>query len=1038
MKSKKVIALLLSLLIMISVFPVHTSYADECSHNWVDGYCAGCDSYCNHYDYENSACAVCGMPCPHSYFYGGACQDCGKVCTHDTYNGDCLICDYCCEHQFGEDYICTVCGTLCPHSFYNGECQDCGYRCSPHDWYYGECRICRTYCGHDEEELNNVPCEICGMRCDHSFGNTFTCEYCGYVRCIHQWTDNNGNKQCIKCQMFCSHTYNGGTCTSCGLVCENHTYSGSSSICTNCHFQCLHMFENNNCIYCRLDKKTTQIWQGDIAHEFAGGTGSKEDPYRISTPEQLAYLAKCVRNGNDFTYGTDTPKPYYIVLTADIDLNNLDFKSIGKTSNQGEGYYFAGHFDGQGYTIKNFYTTSQGLFGGTGCWLDYTTSDCGRILNLNVIGEVNAIGYERDVGGIVGRAQGGYIENCTFTGTVTVTKTTYQFYGGIVGEMEQGEINNCIADLTLTVTGGQARGVGGILGGAEYNAPSLNNCANKGDVSAAYALDVGAIAGSYTKITNCYNTGAAAKFAASCRGYDTTGIHNSFDASNIQNGIVYMNDGSENVVLPAGELLATLNAWVEENENAWASASGTGYSAWKMGAGTPVFANEEVVSTPPELTLEVFTWTTDANNQFSGQVNMNGLTNIFAVGETITLTAVYNGDDYRFIGWYADGDFSNVFADTKVLYITVTEEMAAKETLSLTAMYEKVADVSIAVNISGSASTFKINGSEQTSGYTYSFAPGTVITIELTDTENFAYLEVNGKIVSRAPVYTFTAVNAITIDAVYNTKLENKKIVIFESAYGQIIQRTQMTLAELENAVLPAVPVKAGYKAGTWGMTLEQIKAEFRKENVEVITVKPVYPEITDTATVTVVGGTISGTDSLTTGEYSLNTVVTLVADTAAGGMMFSHWADESGNIIGYNETYSFYLAGDTAITAVFADNAQVIEKVGTANIIEVVKDIDNGKVSVIAMLTVPEGCSIDYAGIVASTNAEHANNLTAANAPIVRGNSSEMQALRYTWTAGNTAQKDIWVRAYLVYTDDTVNAHTVYSDIIEINYSAN
>ncbi len=1094
MKLKKVIALLLSLLIMFSASPTHTVIAevstgyavgDECEHNWVDGYCDACESYCDHEIYENYICIACGMPCYHYFydgvcdicgyiclhdnmhngecpdcyyycqhefdenytctlcgtpcyheysFYNSVCQDCGYVCFHDMYNGSCLICDYYCYHEFDENYICTICLAPCSHeySFYAGVCQDCGFECLEHDWSKldGVCAVCKTYCDHDS--LGDDPCDICGMRCSHYYVDGY-CEDCGHKQCIHVWN----NSVCDICEKVCTHHYREGVCQDCGITCESHTYDGGSVFCTNCYFQCVHEFEGGECVYCGIDHEASIRWQGDVAYEFAGGSGTKTDPYQISTAEQLAYFAQSVRNGNDFTYGYDVPIPYYIILTSDIDLNNIDFDSIGIVSNQGESRYFAGHFDGCGYTIKNFYTTSQGLFGGSGCWLDYTTSDCGRILNLNVIGEVNAIGYERDVGGLVGRVQGGYIENCSFTGKVTVTKTTYQFYGGLVGEMEQGEINNCIVNAVVAVSGGQARGVGGILGGAEYNPPILNNCANKGNVSSTNAMYIGAIAGSYNKIINCYNLGNA-EFAGLYRGYEETGIYNSFDASDIQNGIVYMSgESDETEILSAPELLVKLNAWVEANGSSWTSATGDGYYAWKMGADTPVFENE-TVETTTTLTLEVFTATTDGNTAFDGQVNMEGTANEFEAGDVITLTAVYNGEDYRFIGWYADGDMTKVIANTKVYSITVTDEMVAKGTLSLIALFEKVEKVSVSVNISGSASTVKINGSEQTSGYTYSFLPGTAITFELTDAEGFAYWEVNGKVVSRDPVYTFTVVNGITVNAIYNTKLENKKIVIFESAYGQIIQRMQMTYEELEESIFPAVPVKAGRDDGAWEMTLDEIKAEFKKDEVEVITIRPKYSEITATATVTVIGGTIKGTEALATGEYTLNSIITLVANAAEEGMMFAYWADENGNVVGYNESYSFYLAGNAVVTAVFVEDTQAVEKVGTAEIIEVIKDTENGKISAIAMLTVHEGCTIDYAGIVASTNAEHANNLTAANAPIVRGEASDLNALRFTWTAGNKAQKTIWIRAYLVYTDEAGNSRTVYGDIIEINYENN
>ena len=67
---------------------------------------------------------------------------------------------------------------------------------------------------------------------------------------------------------------------------------------------------------------TANVWDGSVAAEFAGGTGTAEDPYQIATGSQLAYLASQVNSGTDYE---DT----YFILTADIDLNNIEWTPIG-------------------------------------------------------------------------------------------------------------------------------------------------------------------------------------------------------------------------------------------------------------------------------------------------------------------------------------------------------------------------------------------------------------------------------------------------------------------------------------------------------------------------------------------------------------------------------------------------------------------------------------------------------------------------------------------------------------------------------------
>lgn len=86
------------------------------------------------------------------------------------------------------------------------------------------------------------------------------------------------------------------------------------------------------------------------ADSYAGGDGSKTNPYEIATAEQLAKLARDVNNGNTF-------RGKYFKLTADIDLSGGIWMPIGKYYNYGNGKnrLFFGKFDGNGHVIKNMH-----------------------------------------------------------------------------------------------------------------------------------------------------------------------------------------------------------------------------------------------------------------------------------------------------------------------------------------------------------------------------------------------------------------------------------------------------------------------------------------------------------------------------------------------------------------------------------------------------------------------------------------------------------------------------------------------------------
>lgn len=99
---------------------------------------------------------------------------------------------------------------------------------------------------------------------------------------------------------------------------------------------------------------TNEYYSIDIcADSYAGGDGSKTNPYEIATAKQLAKLARDVNNGN-------TPQAFlgkYFKLTADIDLSGGIWMPIGKYYNYGNGNnrLFFGKFDGNGHVIKNMH-----------------------------------------------------------------------------------------------------------------------------------------------------------------------------------------------------------------------------------------------------------------------------------------------------------------------------------------------------------------------------------------------------------------------------------------------------------------------------------------------------------------------------------------------------------------------------------------------------------------------------------------------------------------------------------------------------------
>ena len=107
---------------------------------------------------------------------------------------------------------------------------------------------------------------------------------------------------------------------------------------------------------------------GNYATSFAGGTGTEDDPYLISTPQQLAYLSYLVNNSSTNSQYASL----YYKQTANLDMSQYWWDAIGIYNyNATLRYAFSGHYNGGGYKISGLYTEAgttddfsyQGLFG---------------------------------------------------------------------------------------------------------------------------------------------------------------------------------------------------------------------------------------------------------------------------------------------------------------------------------------------------------------------------------------------------------------------------------------------------------------------------------------------------------------------------------------------------------------------------------------------------------------------------------------------------------------------------------------------------
>ena len=220
--------------------------------------------------------------------------------------------------------------------------------------------------------------------------------------------------------------------------------------------------------------------------------GTAKNPFIIKTPAEL----DAMRDNLSAYYklGNDIDLTAYLASGAGFaKWGASGWEPVGNSSDK-----FTGGLDGASCKI-------------TGLWMDRTTGydfglfgyiDKAIIKNLGI--EIAAAGIKctGQVGGLVGWADYGKIDNCYVTGDVS----GYNSVGGLVG-YGWGSTDKCI--ITNCYTTGNISGTDKYVGGvAGHFVGSMSNCYSTGNVTGADD-NVGGVVGAFgnDNMTNCYATG---------------------------------------------------------------------------------------------------------------------------------------------------------------------------------------------------------------------------------------------------------------------------------------------------------------------------------------------------------------------------------------------------------------------------------------------------------------------------------------------------------------------------------------------------
>lgn len=219
--------------------------------------------------------------------------------------------------------------------------------------------------------------------------------------------------------------------------------------------------------------------------------------YEISNAGQLFWFASLVNNDREHAEFEKQCNSANAVLTANIDLENREWKPISN---------YSGNFDGNNYTIlalKITKTTSNsGLFGNVS----------GEIKNITVKGDVSLSSDGSNIGGVVGAADGAVIYNVSSFVNISNDDCELKHIGGIIGGIETNEttVDKCIYYGSMNIAN-SIDCIGGIVGYTNKGG-RINNCANVGNIttskSAAFTGGIlGYVNNTFATVKNCYNYG---------------------------------------------------------------------------------------------------------------------------------------------------------------------------------------------------------------------------------------------------------------------------------------------------------------------------------------------------------------------------------------------------------------------------------------------------------------------------------------------------------------------------------------------------
>ena len=360
--------------------------------------------------------------------------------------------------------------------------------------------------------------------------------------------------------------------------------------------------------------------------KYNGGSGTKDDPWLISSAADLQLLANTINDGKAAGFDADAAAGgkgvagnyygYYFKQTTDLDLSGIEnWDPIGYSG--GQDLYFAGHYDGDGHTISNATCAGKndddgfataGIFG----WVAFGSVKNLTVKNADFFAEGNKnMSY---AGGVLAVAYNCTVENCSVYNSKIESRRApnenSNYAGGITGIALDSSFEKC-ASVKNTIRHGSFGGgfIGSVDGEGNSNFTNcyvanctVTGCSDTGSNSTLSGGFLGAFMDGSAILNNCFVYDCAAQPDENTKGDDYFAVF----APNTQYGKivvtshVYYYDANDAKVNDE-ELENAVSKTVDEFANGTvAEALGT---AFAQGKRYPVFATDPADYTEVEAAI---------------------------------------------------------------------------------------------------------------------------------------------------------------------------------------------------------------------------------------------------------------------------------------------------------------------------------------------------------------------------------------------------------------------------------------------------